>query len=188
MRRNLSMLMDETALIPINIPIFDQNLAFIYGNNYNLIKEWVEGDIKDNPDIKNPDTLRKIIKGIRKDHDRHEGCHVKRKNWHIIYVKEQKTIRDFLKVTLHEVYHATQEVLSHIGVTPTESSEEVYAYLSEYIMNEIMKEMLSDPQEDFKQFASQLESIVEAREILNRDVLVKDNSLIREKEYPNYEV
>lgn len=173
MRRSLSMVMEENALIPIHIPIFDQNLTFIYGNNYNMIEQWIEDDIKNKPDIKNPDTLRKIIKGIRKDHDRHEGCHVKRKNWQIIYVKQQKTIRDFIKITSHEVYHATQEVLSHIGVTPTDSSEEMYAYLSEYIMDEIMKEMLSDPDEDLKEFVSKLD---------------KDNSLIRDKKYPDYKV
>ena len=51
---------------------------------------------------------------------------------------------DFLKITIHEVYHATQQILHHLGVTPTDSSEEVYAYLNEYIMNEIMKEMLEE--------------------------------------------
>ena len=145
--KKISMDPEACSLIPVFIPVFDQRLTFIYGDDFDLIEKWIENDIRENVILKNAKTLRKILKELRKEHDKHEGCYIHRKNWRIIYVKKQNTLMDFLKITIHEVYHATQQILHHLGVTPTDSSEEVYAYLNEYIMNEIMKEMLEEEEE-----------------------------------------
>lgn len=40
----------------------------------------------------------------------------------------------------HEVYHAVYLILQTMGITPSDDSDEVYAYLIEYVMRQIRKD------------------------------------------------
>lgn len=53
------------------------------------------------------------------------------------------------KIITHEVVHAAWGTMRHIGVTPSQDSEEVYAYLNDYIFDKIkdgIRQELSKPQ------------------------------------------
>lgn len=54
--------------------------------------------------------------------------------------KEPKTISD-LAVLQHEILHCTSFVLNTIGIEFTESTEEVYAYFTSFLTEEIYKKL-----------------------------------------------
>jgi hypothetical protein len=46
---------------------------------------------------------------------------------------------DMLGLVAHEAYHAAYSVLSRIGIQPGFETEEVYAYLIQFLVREILK-------------------------------------------------
>lgn len=61
---------------------------------------------------------------------------------HTLRLEDKQTLIYFpstpdVGLVAHEVYHAVYLILQTMGITPSDDSDEIYAYLIEYIMREI---------------------------------------------------
>jgi len=57
----------------------------------------------------------------------------------VIYFKPGCTEEQVQRFIVHEAFHATLYLMDHIGATLTKSSEESYAYLIQYIVEQMTK-------------------------------------------------
>ena len=62
---------------------------------------------------------------------------------HYIHIHKEPNIISLSKHASHEALHATFQILQDKGITYTESSEESYTYLQQYILEHILTNILT---------------------------------------------
>lgn len=73
------------------------------------------------------------------DDDLHQGQMIPIGGSYVILLKAHKDyFRKFIGVLTHEVTHATHYLLRERRIPLTEDSEEIYTYLNEYLVKEIL--------------------------------------------------
>ena len=124
--------------VKIQPDIFPILIYYHYGDNLDLLL-----DKEENPGLKK--VLKKIIKSIKKGSQNIEARYHSHKGVQVIYVKKQNNIPDIISCTTHEIIHAIHDGLHRLGLNLTYDSEETYAYLSGYIMRQVLSNLITNP-------------------------------------------
>lgn len=121
---------EETNKI-IHIDVFSRDLMVHFGD-----KESLKKALK-------PFLTKKVIKYVLDEID-FSGCgytlYNSKKGVFLVWMPGKPSTPDEFKFLVHELLHATVATMEAIGVEPSESSEESYAYLIGYLTGEVIKE------------------------------------------------
>ena len=121
----------KNIFILIERTIFPYDILFSVGATDKEIFEYIEKNKKYKLSDKEKECLE--LGGCGKTTQLQTG-HI------VIRVRKEKTEIGFdLSVLVHEISHAVFLVMDRLGVTHTDSSDEVYAYYQAFIHGEIMK-------------------------------------------------
>lgn len=83
-------------------------------------------------------TLPKYIIEDLKDQDFEEGkSAIFPTNQVLLWLKNKPSSIEELAILNHEIFHCTCFILERLGITYSESSDEAYAYLIQYLTNKI---------------------------------------------------
>ena len=96
---------------------------------YDVLVDDIKSRLNEKYDIKIDDDGEKLLRGSRLAHTLKL-----RNNAVLIYFPAKPTNG----IIAHEVFHAVWMILATMGVAPSVDSEEVYAYMLEYIISKIV--------------------------------------------------
>ena len=86
------------------------------------------------------DNLKYIIDEV-KANDATTIIHHKTENIIILLNESPKTNNFWMSILVHETSHATRKILQRINTPYTDETEEVYAYLQQFIFEEILNNL-----------------------------------------------
>lgn len=112
-------------ILTIPATIYPLNITVFWGESVDNIKAYLELKHKNDPDI------------FKTIHFHNPGYTCIRETGEIfIYLKEEYA--DDMGILVHECFHATEFILDYVGVIHCTESSEAFAYLLQYILNEII--------------------------------------------------
>lgn len=120
-------------LISFEIPLYGGNILF--SNNYSI--DQIIDAIKDE-NYTDDRTLLHLKENVE-EITTNGGVTFSDGAFTIIALGSQETVADYLNTLTHEIFHAVFYILEHRGLKLTVDSQEAYAYLSGYIMEQIIK-------------------------------------------------
>ena len=130
-------------LFSIDIPVWNSRIIVTYGSNYKVFKK----SFKDQPAWKKQAKKAMLheLKHIFKDriHSQAVYSYNSKLQIHYIHIHKEPNIISLSKHTSHEALHATFQILQDKGITYTDSSEESYTYLQQYILEHILTNILT---------------------------------------------
>lgn len=123
----------------INIPIYNIDLLVVFGNKDYLAKQIQEAWEKDMCDVYNED-----IQDIADSTVGLTSVDIKNSRY-FIWIKDEifEDTAVVMGVLAHEIFHATAKILESVGISPSQDSEESYAYLIQYLTQSIYPDFTS---------------------------------------------
>lgn len=143
MKKNeVESMLNAVFLFPVQIPLYRSEVIFMYGDDYKMFAQWVKED-----NLEDSKLLLKDLKSLKKRQKSYSGTYfVGDSGRRLIHVKKQDTLPSFMNILSHEIYHTVYHILQHVGIPPSDTSEEAYAYLTGYLTEQILNEVLSKDQ------------------------------------------
>lgn len=114
-----------------DLPMYGDNITFIYSNSYDAIIEFAKKDGLNKPDLKYLEARD------------YEGYHFpildeNVKEYYLIVLKDTDKYKEVNTIT-HEILHLVVDILSNSGTKFNSKTEETYAYLVGYLNEEFFK-------------------------------------------------
>lgn len=122
----------KSFIIPVDI--YNKDVMVCIGNLDFLFEELGKYEFTESDIQKVKDGINKDILGYGFTISYDNGANV-------IWIDGMLNIGQMMNVMNHEVYHAAQALYRSIGVYPSKSNEECYAYLHEYLLRSIMEKL-----------------------------------------------
>ena len=129
-------------IIPIRIPIYEQNIVVFYGSDFKQLRRWIKKDLRGKKKAEELEIYLKILNHLEEGQDRRTATYILQNGRRIIWLKESDNISELSGRLAHELTHLVYEFLKYLGLTLTEESEEAYAYLTGYLMERILEELV----------------------------------------------
>lgn len=86
--------------------------------------------------------VNKVMSGINKSSVGYT-CPIENKGVYVLWLKEPPDTPFGIGVMSHEVLHLAVNIMKHVGIEPSDSSEEAYAYLVQFLTKSIMSKFIS---------------------------------------------
>ena len=87
-------------------------------------------------------TVSKVMHGIGRNSVGYT-CPIEDKGVYLLWLKEVPDTPFGIGVMSHEVLHLAVNIMKHAGIEPSDSSEEAYAYLVQFLTKSIMSKFIS---------------------------------------------
>lgn len=116
------------------LPIYPQNVVFVYSNDYKLVYEFAKQEGFDEDDLKDLNTPSYSGMHMELEDDNDSGI-----VYRYIIVIKSKSKYNTIDTIAHEITHASFEILNTVGIKFNKKNEEAYAYLIGYLNREFHK-------------------------------------------------
>ena len=114
-----------------DLPIYASKVVFIYGNDYDLILDYL---VEDGNDMVTINQLKpKDWKGIT------FGSKDKDHAYNYVIVLKDKNKYEEIDTIAHEIFHLVGNILHSRGIKYNKNKDEPYAYLTGYLVKEFIK-------------------------------------------------
>lgn len=116
------------------LPIYSENVIFVYSNDYKLVHNFAKQEGFSDKDLKDLDSPSYSGMHMELENDDNTG-----RVYRYIIVIKSKDKYNTIDTISHEITHAVAEILGGIGVKFNKKNEEAYAYLIGYLNKEFHK-------------------------------------------------
>ena len=129
----------DRLILPIHIPIYGKKLVFIYGDDFKWFKKKFKKDLHTKNVKKELKSYLNLFKQLQEDPS--NGSYCVHDGLKVIHVKEINDLPRLMSVVSHVLFHCIADIMDEVGVKLSDESEEAYAYLQGYLVQEIIEKL-----------------------------------------------
>jgi hypothetical protein len=119
-----------------------QDVFVIYGNYKKDSSEWIETVEGTKEEYRK--TMIKTLKSAKKVLP-WKGVYLSDNPIRVIWIQPTDSISSLTSTVAHEALHATCDIMRYVGIPLTPASEEAYTYLMDYMVENIIWNILENP-------------------------------------------